>query len=173
MGRIVSGLGVSFAEAYRLRRRASTVAAMAPSLCSTLPGIGRTGGGVWYPYPHPSERLNCRSLEPRTVTIGIRQGRRTRRSTHPSLTTTTATFLPLSRSGAQARAGDNDDEDVTPISGFDVIVKNVEDVENASAARDDDVPVVAFNGGKDGDVATGAAAGVSHARGKESASKSG
>ena len=59
------------------------------------------------------------------------------------------------------------------ISGVDFIVDNSKDVENASAAQDDDAPIVAFNRDKDGNAATGAAAGVFHAKETESASKSG
>ena len=72
-----------------------------------------------------------------------------------------------------ARAGDNGDDDVTPNAGVNAVVKNSHDVENASAAWDYGFPAVASNGGKDGDATTGAAAGVSHAKGTKSASKSG
>ena len=40
--------------------------------------------------------------------------------------------------------GDNNDKYVTPIARVDVVIKNGDDIENASAAHDGDVPVVTF-----------------------------
>ena len=125
-GATVAVWGASFSEAYRLRRRYYTSADMAPSLCSTLPVIWRGGGGygiptpppqsgiifvVWYPVPYPSGY----------VKLGGSGGPPTHPWRHDDVPSP-------SRSGALAQSRDNDDEDVTPIAGADVIVNNVEDI---------------------------------------------
>ena len=70
------------------------------------------------------------------------------------------------------QAGDNDDEYIMPIVGVNVIVKNGKDIENTSATWHNEIPVIVFDGGKDGNAMTGVADGVFHAKGTESASKS-
>ena len=75
--------------------------------------------------------------------------------------------------GVPARAGDNGDDDVTPVARVNAVVKNSNDVENASATWNYGIPTVAFDGGKDDNAATGGTSGVSHAKGKKSASMSG
>ena len=78
-----------------------------------------------------------------------------------------------SRSRTPVHAGDNIDKDVPPITGVDVVIKNGDNIENLSAAQDDNVPVITFDRGEDGDSDTGAASEVSHAKGTKSASKIG
>ena len=67
----------------------------------------------------------------------------------------------------------NDDNDLTPAVRFDVIVKNRDNVENASTARDNNFPIIALDREKDGDSTTGDADGVSHAKGTKCASNLG
>ena len=73
--------------------------------------------------------------------------------------------------GAPAREWDNNDDDITPVSRVDVVVKNGDNAENASTPWYDDVPIVAFDGEKEGNATTGAAARLSHAKGAKLASK--
>ena len=68
--------------------------------------------------------------------------------------------------------GDNSNR-VTPVAGVDVVIKDRNNAENTSTARDKDVPIIAFDREKDSDATTGAAAGVSHTKGTKLASKSG
>ena len=72
-----------------------------------------------------------------------------------------------------ALAGDNSNDSVTPVARVNAVVNNSHDIKTASVALEYGVPAVASNGRKDGDAAMGAAAGVSHAKGNKSTSKSG
>ena len=69
------------------------------------------------------------------------------------------------RLGAPVCTGDNDDNNVTPVAGVDVFVKNFDNAKKGSTSRDDDVPIVAFDGNKYGDVTAGDADEVYHAKG--------
>ena len=53
--------------------------------------------------------------------------------------------------------GDNGNDNVTPVSGVNVVVKNGHNVKNASAAHDYNVPAVTFDGDKDSYSITGGA----------------
>ena len=64
----------------------------------------------------------------------------------------------------------NYDNNVTPVTGFYVVVKNSD---NASTSWDEDAPIVDCYREKDGDSTTGAVVRVFHAKGKKLASKSG
>ena len=142
-----------------LKSLADTATSIAMLWCSTLPGIGRAGGGEGMTPPPPPRHHTCRCLVPRPVIIGIRQGRRTRQSPHPQLTTTM--FLPRTDWGKQHVRGIMTTTPLRTSTGSTSSSIMATTSITRPPLRNTKLPVVVFDGGKDSDTATGAVDGVS------------
>ena len=59
-------------------------------------------------------------------------------------------------------AEDNENNEVTPVSGVDVVVENGNNTENTSAAWENYVSAITLDRGKDSNAATGGQRGLPH-----------